>query len=174
MPKRFQPTSPCGGRLERDDKGRVVAYISTHVPMRGTTDGGALDVRWNNISTHVPMRGTTPSMDISLERIDFNPRPHAGDDVNQPFGHKRRVLISTHVPMRGTTRCVRWVNAPKANFNPRPHAGDDAGSCSMIFAVGYFNPRPHAGDDRRREAGQYPGCDISTHVPMRGTTRTTA
>ena len=35
----FQPTSPCGGRLEHPGQLSEEAYISTHVPMRGTTTG---------------------------------------------------------------------------------------------------------------------------------------
>ncbi len=100
----FQPTSPRGGRhhVEAVNIGR---RISTHVPTRGTTSmvsghGNGIGISThvptrgttlhrdhlstpNPISTHVPTRGTTlPSSCGRGGGGNFNPRPHAGDDLS--------------------------------------------------------------------------------------------
>ncbi len=166
----FQPTSPRGGRLDHRAGGRAGIFISTHVPTRGTTSlsewaGGIADISTHvptrgttmqpgrarsrmGISTHVPTRGTTHGQARAVvpER-DFNPRPHAGDDVGVhglshtgntisthvpmrgtmriPFLNSPWKMISTHVPMRGTTNTAALPMPRPADFNPRPHAGDD-------------------------------------------------
>ena len=78
--------------------------------------------------------------------MDFNPRPHAGDDDGDQ-GKNTGGTISTHVPTRGTTLIAYRVEQLE-RFQPTSPRGG----------------RPPPG---RSDGG---GPKISTHVPTRGTT----
>ena len=185
----FQPTSPRGGRpgvhcQERretdfnprphagDDVIRTTLVnregISTHVPTRGTTRPAYATGGTGKFQPTSPRGGRRCASGEGARHHNFNPRPHAGDDL------------------WSAGRCNRYVH-----FNPRPHAGDDcteshkydmiekfqptsprggrpsASGCSLqvrkfqptsprggrltvltvLANAVYFNPRPHAGDD---------------------------
>ena len=169
LPIKFQPTSPCGGRHSASNCTCCVKFISTHVPMRGTTPrgsppaGGRTDFNprphagddvaklerradVSDISTHVPMRGTTLGGSQSLLRPwHFNPRPHAGDDIIPLKVKQLRHGISTHVPMRGTTGCATGMWWDARNFNPRPHAGDDVEHLPAVRDAIIFQPTSPCG-----------------------------
>ena len=102
----FQSTPPRGGR-----------------PPPGPTCGFEYPV-----SIHAPTRGATSRIEPGHKaQRCFNPRPHAGGDIDR-------------------LQCLLG----KISFNPRPHAGGDL-SCPTCSGSGAsFNPRPHAGGDNNR------------------------
>ena len=123
--RKFQSTSPRGGRQF------CKSYSGYEKEFQSTSPRGGrrlTDIRY-------------------LSYKDFNPRPHAGDDLVQhtPWN---RLLISIHVPTRGTTLIIYMEFRCIMNFNPRPHAGDDQ-AYSIMDSSAF----------------------ISIHVPTRGTTQ---
>ena len=72
---------PTRGTTRLDLPRAAVRLISTHVPTRGTTKLADAAEDAEGISTHVPTRGTTSAKaGRETRQMDFNPRPHAGDD----------------------------------------------------------------------------------------------
>ncbi len=82
-PPGFQSTSPRGGRRHGNCLFLCVSLISIHVPTRGTTGTFCPDSARIAISIHVPTRGTTTRLSsVEYTTTNFNPRPHAGDDLS--------------------------------------------------------------------------------------------
>ncbi len=128
------------------------------------------EVHSHRISTHVPTRGTTAERSgIINELLDFNPRPHAGDDrqgrrrssgrtgfqPTSPRGGRQTVIADfslclTFQPTspRGGRRvlsCHGQRNTISTHVPTRGTTPRRPYSCQHLF---HFNPRPHAGDDR--------------------------
>ena len=146
----FQSTRPCGARLPVRRFHSCWQYVSIHAPMRGATEVNCRLRLEYRVSIHAPMRGATQrNYWQQFKAFRFNPRAHAGRDLNLPV-------------LPAFLRC----------FNPRAHAGRDGISgkphpilltfqstrpCgarpkyspSMIFCWS-FNPRAHAGRDWAR------------------------
>ena len=165
--------------------------ISTHVPMRGTTthsqnssslcgyfnprphagdDGGGPDQRQKGrISTHVPMRGTTVHARGNTSAWRFQPTSPCGGRPSSLAPLSTVKVFQPTSPCGGRQRSMT-TSSSISPFQPTSPCGGRrfcVGKNSTLF---HFNPRPHAGDDSA------PNCNtasliISTHVPMRGTTR---
>ena len=122
--------------------------------------------------------------------VDFNPRAHEGHDRSVAYSvapgtfqstcprgarldvsleNGRIQLISIHVPTRGTTRCIPREWPDSTYFNPRAHEGHDPLMMQGLIPLPYFNPRAHEGHDFFELFCNFV-CEISIHVPTRGTT----
>ena len=103
QPLHFNPRPHAGDDSRRfnDELGRL--WISTHVPMRGTTVFAKRPALAVQISTHVPMRGTTVMLSFRVDGETFQPTSPCG-------GRRRKGARNTFY---------------RKDFNPRPHAGDD-------------------------------------------------
>ena len=128
---------------------------------------------------------------LPLSDTNFNPRPHAGGDVQHTMSLLRQGIFQS-TPPHGGRLCSPSHLPGRRHFNPRPHAGGDPipaptarrGMISIhaptrgativenitIFGVTDFNPRPHAGGDARSRIGVPFARDISIHAPTRGAT----
>jgi len=103
---RFQSTPPRGGRHKGIVGKGAWDGVSIHAPTRGATQY-KLEIRQlQNVSIHAPTRGATLKPDIVLfSSRGFNPRPHAGGDV-EPGAQPVVFGVSIHAPTRGATRLV--------------------------------------------------------------------
>ena len=146
---KFQSTSPRGGRPIQSHVTHGNITISIHVPTRGTTSsGGRRDGREGNFNPRPHAGDDVLLMPKFWHKKNFNPRPHAGDDTAKAAPAAIHHHISIHVPTRGTT-------GRGSSAAPR---------CT------HFNPRPHAGDDTPTSLSSWWSEKISIHVPTRGTT----
>ena len=100
----------------------------------------------------------------------FNPRPHAGGDINETARKLRPWLVSIHAPTRGATPTSQAAPPAPRCFNPRPHAGGDGPSSKRWCITSGFNPRPHAGGDYSDAGTNVQFTPVSIHAPTRGAT----
>ena len=159
------------------------------MPTRGTT---RIRSRWQyrSISIHVPTRGTTSWLEDVRSEFYFNPRAHEGHDIRlfsleilpnyfNPRAHEGHdsakvinpspIIISIHVPTRGTTRrCSCWITF--GNFNPRAHEGHDSVEGELPLPCFQFQSTCPRGARLSCHPFSPPACNISIHVPTRGTT----
>ena len=100
------------------------------------------------ISIHAPTQGATVDPDNSLfSSLNFNPRSHAGSDIDDWTTFNMARFISIHAPTQGATTCYGKNICKWEDFNPRSHAGSDGKPHSGTDVDTYFNPRSHAGSD---------------------------
>ena len=145
--RKFQSTSPRGGRHSTSRHLLSLMYISIHVPARGTTISDTRTAKRRLISIHVPARGTTPkSGSCQFLQIDFNPRPREGDDERDRCMLIDGYRISIHVPARGTTCRLYSFRFWHSYFNPRPREGDDfTGFWGKYFVWLFQSTSPRGG-----------------------------
>ncbi len=99
------------------------------------------------VSIHAPTRGATVSMWVSsIYLYSFNPRPHAGGDMESVTPQTQRV-----------------------SFNPRPHAGGDENlqRDDLTALVSIHAPTRGATFAALRHGDRSP---VSIHAPTRGAT----
>ena len=189
--KRFQSTSPRGGRLPLIPRSLASLWISIHVPARGTTIPIETVDETEPISIHVPARGTTGQTAVHdnvmvfqstsprggrphafnrlLIRQDFNPRPREGDDFSLSINARTSYGISIHVPARGTTMCGEIFSVTRKFQSTSPRGGRRAGTVKRDQKDWISIHVPARGttlDSTNRPKRQR----ISIHVPARGTT----
>ena len=118
----FQSKLPRGERLlERAHK--EGHDVSIHAPTRGATLPCHCSFALGEVSIHAPTRGATLQLFLSSRFGSFNPRSHAGSDVEMVI-IRTAIIVSIHAPTRGATRWLdlKWK---QHGFNPRSHAGSD-------------------------------------------------
>ena len=150
----FQSTFPRGERRAQEAQKNRDWQVSIHVPTRGTTRAWHSDGRassWSfNPRSHEGNDAALNSIVSTLSAISFNPRSHEGNDAGLPW--LQDLLLH--------------------GFNPRSHEGNDAGTIrTWSCAAGSFQstfPRGERRNLRRLFVWQ---CQVSIHVPTRGTTR---
>ncbi len=127
------------------------------------------------------------------ESHSFNPRAHAGRDLNTGQWGDFSSEVSTHAPTRGATliplpfasvtevsthaptwgaTCLRAARrAPARRFNPRAHAGRDDGVLWGFVVRFRFQPTRPRGARRVAAIEKSLERIVSTHAPTRGATR---
>ena len=130
----FQPTHPCGVRLDGDTGEVIMTEVSTHAPLRGATSQCAKDkLRQQRFNPRTPA-----GCDFSLRRIRLHARKF---QPTHPCGVRpyslqylvKGVVVSTHAPLRGATCGLSGTPAALPCFNPRTPAGCDPIPQLQIF-----------------------------------------
>ena len=154
---------------------------------RGARQQNENAVRTAYISIHVPTRGTTPRMSASSKIQYFNPRAHEGHDVffasqyiyslfqsTCPRGARlyhalgfHNADISIHVPTRGTTPGGTFVSVGNISIHV-PTRGTTVGFGMPILSAVFQSTCPRGA--RRIRCNLDCEVAISIHVPTRGTT----
>ena len=119
------------------------------------------------VSIHAPTQGATRIAKRLTGLTGFNPRAHAGRDI-QGATVAADLAVSIHAPTQGATSFFISIPLVIIGFNPRAHAGRDlqhkaineafavsihaptqGATVYMMFycMVDCFNPRAHAGRD---------------------------
>jgi len=101
-----------------------------------------------SVSIHAPMRGATESRtNHKATTISFNPRAHAGRDIEAALEDCARFMFQSTRPCGARPAKVEMTVSITICFNPRAHAGRD-----LLKPLFYL---PLA---------------VSIHAPMRGAT----
>ena len=111
----FQSTRPRGARLISS------SVIGWNVLFQSTRPRGARHSRHKRhqdgfaVSIHAPTRGATLSVaPPPTQHSSFNPRAHAGRDINRVRAVVYELCVSIHAPTRGATLekldlCAQWL-----------------------------------------------------------------
>ena len=147
----FQSTFPRGERPADQWIFRRPAYVSIHVPTRGTT---------------VYQRQTT----VFCTRFQSTfPR---GERRYSLILSSRGTQFQSTFPRGERRRAMRRTLATRS-FNPRSHEGNDDGKSVTAYNYDWFQSTFPRGERQFAPIPDRPGYWVSIHVPTRGTTTTT-
>ncbi len=190
----FNPRAHAGRDRHRRDCGQGRTLFQSTRPRRARLGTLGRQESKSIVSIHAPTQGATET-NATVDRAGrcFNPRAHAGRDVESVRRGDAGVFVSIHAPTQGatgpapkletsemkfqSTRPRRARHCPEAlrrrdprRFNPRAHAGRDGLHKCFGVALQRFNPRAHAGRDAIVIRLSWV-CVVSIHAPTQGATR---
>ena len=143
----FQFTHPRGVRQRNIGKeSNTELFQFTHP--RGVRHQAGQDCgRCSIVSIHAPTRGADGYWGrISLYRLSFNSRTHAGCDAMQDKIEDTN-KVSIHAPTRGATRCRTKSRIPTRFQFTHPRGVRRRTSGTALLRLVCFNSRTHAGCD---------------------------
>ena len=172
--RRFNPRAHAG----RDQRGRAVCPrqrpVSIHAPTRGATRVRFVEWRPHHVSIHAPTRGATIRAVCGYEaKTRFNPRAHAGRDLDVIREPVQDRCVSIHAPTRGATLGTDAGEQLIMFQSTRPRGARLPWSSSFSTFAQFQSTRPRGA--RRSDPLQHK-CPhlVSIHAPTRGATRRVA